>query len=159
MPKKIGYSIMGIDPDKTVKASGKDMRISLKKATEVCRELRGMKLEDAKKMLEEVIAQRKMIPFRQHKKKRGHHADKLREYKWFAGGYPIKASERILNVLKNAEGNAEYKGLDADKLKIVHASVDMGPKLRRFTPRGFGRSSPRYEQLTRVQVVLEEVSE
>lgn len=159
MPKKIGYSIMGIDPDKTVKASGKDMRISLKKATEVCREIRGLKLEDAKKMLEEVIAEKRMIPFRRHKKKLGHHADKLREYKWFAGGYPIKVSERILNVLKNAEGNAEYKGLDADRLKIVHASVDMGPKLRRFTPRGFGRSSPKIEQLTRVQLVLEEVSE
>jgi large subunit ribosomal protein L22 len=159
MTKKIGYSIMGIDPDKTVKASGKDMRISLKKATEVCRVLRGLKLEDAKKMLEEVVAERRMIPFRLHKKKLGHHADKLREYKWFAGGYPIKVASRILSVLKNAEGNAEYKGLDADRLKIIHASVDMGPKLRRFTPRAFGRSSPKYEQLTRVQLVLEEVSE
>jgi large subunit ribosomal protein L22 len=159
MPKKIGYSIMGIDPDKTVKASGKDMRISLKKATEVCRELRGLKLEDAKEMLEEVIAERRMIPFRRHKKKLGHHADKLREYKWFAGGYPIKVAEHILGVLKNAEGNAEYKGLDADRLKIIHASVNMGPKLKRFTPRAFGRSSPKIEQLTRVQLVLEEVSE
>jgi large subunit ribosomal protein L22 len=159
MPKKIGYSIMGIDPDKTVKASGKDMRISLKKATEVCRELRGLKLEDAKEMLEEVVAERRMIPFRRHKKKLGHHADKLREYKWFAGGYPIKVAEHILVVLKNAEGNAEYKGLDADRLKIIHASVDMGPKLRRFTPRAIGRSSPKTEQLTRVQLVLEEVSE
>jgi large subunit ribosomal protein L22 len=159
VPKKIGYSIMGIDPDKTVKASGKDMRISLKKATEVCRELRGLKLEDAKTMLEEVIAEKRMIPFRRHKKKLGHHADKLRDYKWFAGGYPIKASKHILNVLKNAEGNAEYKGLDTDRLKIIHASVDMGPKLRRFTPRGFGRSSAKNEQLTRVQFVLEEVSE
>ncbi len=159
MPKKIGYSIMGIDPDKTIKASGKDMRISLKKASEVCREIRGLKLEDAKKMLEEVITERRMIPFRRHKKKRGHHADKLREYKWYAGGYPIKVSKRILNVLKNAESNAEYKGLDTDRLRIVHASVDMGPKLRRFMPRGFGRSSPKFEQLTRVQVVLEEVSQ
>jgi large subunit ribosomal protein L22 len=159
MTKKFGYSIMGIDPDKTVKASGKDLRISLKKTTEVCRELKGLKLEDAKEILEDVVAEKRMIPFRQHKKKLGHHADKLRDYKWFAGGYPIKVAKRILGILKNAEGNAEYKGLDADKLKIIHASVDMGPKLRRFIPRGFGRSSPKYEQLTRVQLVLEEVSE
>jgi large subunit ribosomal protein L22 len=158
MPK-FGYSIMGIDPDKTVKASGRDLRISPKKATEVCREINGMKLEEARGVLEEVVSLKKMIPFRQHKKKLGHHADKLREYKWFAGGYPVKVAKRILAILKNAESSADYKGLDVDKLKIIHASVDLGPKLRRFIPRAFGRSSPRFEQLTRVQLVLEEMPE
>lgn len=150
---------MGIDPDKTVKASGRDMRISHKKATEVCRELRGMKLEEARGLLEEVVDMRKMIPFRRHKKKLGHHADKLRESKWFAGGYPVKVAKRVLAILKNAESNADYKGLDVDKLRIIHASVDLGPKLRRFTPRAFGRSSPKFEQLIRVQLVLEEMSD
>jgi large subunit ribosomal protein L22 len=79
---------MGIDPDKTVKASGRDLRISPKKTAEVCRELKGMKLEEARGMLEEVVSMTKMMPFRRHKKKLGHHADKLRDYKWFAGGYP-----------------------------------------------------------------------
>jgi large subunit ribosomal protein L22 len=158
MPR-FGYSIMGIDPDKTVKASGRDLRISPKKAAEVCRELRGMKLEEARGMLEDIVSLKKMIPFRQHKKKLGHHANKLRDYKWFAGGYPVNAAKRILAILKNAESNADYKGLDADRLKIIHASVDLGPKLRRFIPRAFGRSSPRYEQLTRVQLVLEEMPE
>ena len=158
MPK-FGYSIMGLDPDKTVKASGIDMRVSLKKAVEVCRELRGLKLEEARKMLDEVVAMKKMIPFRRHKKELAHHADKLREHKFYAGGYPVKVAKHILGILKNAENNAEYKGLDVDRLRIIHASVDMGPKLRRFTPRAFGRSSPKTEQLTRVQLVLEEVSE
>lgn len=158
MPK-FGYSIMGLDPDKTVKASGVDIRISHKKATEVCREIRGLKLEKAKELLEGVIAMKKMIPFRVHKKEMGHHANKLREHKWYAGGYPIKIAERLLGILKNAENNAEYKGLDVDRLKIIHASADQGPKLRRFTPRAMGRSSPKIEQLTRVQLVLEEVSE
>ena len=150
---------MGIDPDKTIKASGRDLRISPKKATEVCREIKGMKLEEARTVLEEVVNLKKMIPFRQHKKKIGHHADKLREYRWFAGGYPVKVAKRILAILKNAESNADYKGLDVDKLKIIHASVDLGPKLRRFIPRAFGRSSPRFEQLIRVQLVLEEMPE
>jgi large subunit ribosomal protein L22 len=158
MPK-FGYSIMGIDPDKTVKASGCDLRISPKKAAEVCREIRGLKLEEARGVLEDVVNLEKMIPFRRHKKKLGHHADKLREQKWFAGGYPVKVAKRILAILKNAESNADYKGLDVDKLKIIHASVDLGPRLRRFTPRAFGRSSPRFEQLTRVQLVLEEMPE
>lgn len=150
---------MGVDPDKTVKASGRDLRISPKKTAEVCRELNGMKLEEARGMLEEVVSMTRMMPFRRHKKKLGHHANKLREYKWFAGGYPVKVATRILAILKNAESNADYKGLDVDRLKIIHASVDLGPKLRRFTPRAFGRSSPKYEQLTRVQVVLEEMPE
>ena len=52
MPR-YGYSIMGLDPDKTVKASGVDMRISPKKAAEVCREIRGLKLDKAKELRED----------------------------------------------------------------------------------------------------------
>jgi large subunit ribosomal protein L22 len=158
MPK-YGYSIMGLDPDKTARVSGVDMRISPKKAAEVCREIRGLKLEKAKGLLEDVIAMKKMIPFRVHKKELGHHGNKLREYKFYAGGYPVKVAERVLELLKSAENNAEYKGLDVDRLKVIHASVDLGPKLRRIMTRAFGRSSPKTEQLTRVQLVLEEVPE
>jgi ribosomal protein L22 len=43
-------------------------------------------------------------------------------------------------MLKNAESNAEYKGLDADHLVIEHIQVNRAPKMRRRTYRAHGRS-------------------
>jgi large subunit ribosomal protein L17e len=45
-------------------------------------------------------------------------------------------------MLKNAESNAEYKGLDADHLVIEHIQVNRAPKMRRRTYRAHGRSVP-----------------
>ena len=46
-------------------------------------------------------------------------------------------------MLKNAESNAEYKGLDADHLVIEHIQVNRAPKMRRRTYRAHGRSVSR----------------
>ena len=37
--------------------------------------------------------------------------------------WPLKSAEFLLHMLKNAESNAEYKGLDADHLVIDHIQV------------------------------------
>ncbi|MEM2574075.1 MAG: hypothetical protein QXF77_06650 [Candidatus Jordarchaeales archaeon] len=47
MPK-FGYSIYGLDPALTAKASGRDLRISPKAAREVCNTIKGMMLYEAK---------------------------------------------------------------------------------------------------------------
>lgn len=41
------------------------------------------------------------------------------------GRWPLKSAEFLLQLLKNAESNAEYKGLDPDHLVIEHIQVDM----------------------------------
>jgi ribosomal protein uL22 len=54
--------------------------------------------------------------------------------------WPHKSAEFLLHMLKNAESNAEYKGLDADHLVIEHIQVNRAPKMRRRTYRAHGRS-------------------
>ena len=39
------------------------------------------------------------------------------------GRWPLKSAEFLLQLLKNAESNAEYKGLDPDHLVIDHIQV------------------------------------
>ncbi len=39
------------------------------------------------------------------------------------GRWPKKSAEFLLQLLKNAESNAEYKGLDTDHLVIDHIQV------------------------------------
>ncbi len=149
------YSIIGIDPDKTAIASGRNMRCSPKQSREVCKAIKGMMLDKAIELLESVIEEKAWIPYRRHKKKRGHHSGMK---KWAAGGHPVKASRMILKVLKNAEANADDKGLDIDRLKVVHAAAHRGRTYKQMIERAFGRSSPYFENTTHVEIVVEEVS-
>ena len=43
---------------------------------------------------------------------------------WTQGQWPQKSAEFLLHMLKNAECNAELKGLDVDSLVIEHILVN-----------------------------------
>ena len=43
---------------------------------------------------------------------------------------PNSGAEFLLHMLKNAEGNAELKGLDVDSLVIEHIQVNTAPKIQ-----------------------------
>ncbi|MCK5150460.1 MAG: 50S ribosomal protein L22 [Candidatus Thorarchaeota archaeon] len=149
------YSIIGIDPDRTAISSGRNMRCSPKHCREVCNAIRGMMLDKAIELLDDVIEEKAWIPYRRHKKKRGHHSGMK---KWGPGGHPVKASQHIIKLLKNAEGNADNKGLDIDRLKVVHAAAQRGRTYKAFIERAFGKSSPYFENTSHVEIVLEEVA-
>jgi large subunit ribosomal protein L22 len=154
MPKW-GYSIMTeeLDPEKTAKASGREIRVSHKNTREVCRTIKGMTLTHAKEYLKNVINKKQPVPFKRYRKKAGHRHGLE---KAFAGRYPIKAAAKVLIVLEGAEANAENKGLDLDRLRIMHAAAYPGMKIKRFFPRAHGRSSPKYDTLTHIEIVLDE---
>lgn len=145
-----GYSIKGLDPDRSVKCAGRELKISPKAATEICRAIKGMKIEEARKLLEEVIGLKRAIPYKRYKKEVPHR--RLQE-RWYAGRYPVKAAERILRLLEELEANAEYKGLDLEKLRIVHAASQRGIKTKNYIPRAFGRSTPYFNIQTHIELV------
>ncbi len=60
-------------------------------------------------------------------------------HKWAQGRWPKKSAELILELLKNAESNAELKMLNTDALVIDHVSVQRAAKMRRRTYRAHGR--------------------
>lgn len=65
MPKW-GYSITEeeLDPEKTVKASGREVKISPKHAREICKTIKGMMLARAKEYLRDVSAKRNLFHLR-----------------------------------------------------------------------------------------------
>ncbi|MDK2463544.1 MAG: 50S ribosomal protein L22 [Candidatus Korarchaeota archaeon] len=148
-----GYSYAEELAENQVKASARDLRVSFKEMVELVRELRGKSLEDARRILEDVISLRRPVPFKRYKKGVGH---RRQLQGWKAGRYPVKAAKLVMKLLKSAEANAEQKGLDTERLFIRHIAAQQGPKLRRFFPRAFGRATPKVEQLVHVEVVLEE---
>lgn len=149
-----GYSATGLDPDRTVKASGRELRVSPKSAREVCNAIKGMRLEEAKNFLQQVTLKKEAVPFRRHKKKAGHRRGLQKAY---AGKYPVKAAQNVLKVLESAEANAEYRGFDTERLRIIHAAAYPGAKIRKYIPRAFGRASPYFENLCHVELVLEQM--
>ena len=147
-------SVLGIDPDKTALAAGRNIDISPKHAIEVNRAIRGMKLEQAMDFLDDVIALKRSVPFKRHNKKIPHRSDLVG---WHSGRYPQKACREIKKVLENLENNAIFKGLDTEKLKIVHCISQRARKVKGYMPRAQGSSSPKYNILTHIEVVGEEM--
>jgi len=145
---------MEIDPEKSAKAYGFELQCSPKDSYNIAKAIRGMKLQEAKKLLEDVIALKRPIKFYRYKRKCAHKKGRIG-----AGGYPKKAAECILDVIKNAENNAEYKGLDVDNLIISHISTYKGRKIEGIIPRAHGRATAKNEQTTNVEVIVQEIEE
>ena len=59
-------------------------------------------------------------------------------------------------MLKNAESNAELKGLDVDSLVIEHIQVNKAPKMRRRTYRAHSRINPYMSSPCHIEMILTE---
>ncbi len=149
-----GYSFEGFDPAVHVRASGREVNVSPKAAREIAVTIKGMTVADAIEHLESVQTKKMPIAFRRHKLKVGHRSE-LQGFP--TGSYPVKAAKAFLDVLHNLEGNSEFKGLDPERVKIIHAAGYAGRTIKDFVPRAFGRSSPNFHQLVHIEIVGKEV--
>jgi large subunit ribosomal protein L22 len=132
------------------RARGLELRISPKKTYEVLNAIRGRGLGDARRILEDAIALRKAIPFRRYNQETAHHTGVG------PGRYPKKVAKSLMQILDNAESNAEYEGLDTDRLYIHVASCARGRIVKANMPRAHGRATAWNEQTTNVEIVLAE---
>ncbi len=155
---RVRYSLGSdiVDPDITARAMAYELHISPKHAYEICRALRGMWVEDAELYLEAVIEGRVPVPFKRHKKKVAHRRGLV---KWYAGRYPVRASEAILKLIREAKANAEYKGLSPDAMRIWHIATKKGRKIEGIMPRAFGRATPKNTETVTVELILKEEGE
>lgn len=153
MPQ-FGYAFQGYDPAVHVRASGREVNISPKAAREICVAIKGMKLTRAIEYLELVERQRMAVPFRRHKLKVGHRSE-LQGFP--SGSYPVKAARAFIDVLKNLQSNCEFRGLDPDRVEIIHAAAHAGRVIKDFVPRAFGRSSANFHQLVHIELVGREM--
>lgn len=154
MANRYAYNKEGNEA-KTARAMAKSLKISPKHCVEICRAIRGMDVEKAKVYLENVIDMKQSVPFKRHNKKVGHRKG---QQGWPSGRYPVKAAAEVLKVLINAEANAEYKGMDTEKLFIEHISSHRGVVIRGAIPRAFGRVTPFNTPTTHIQIVLKEAN-
>merc|ERR1712038_1742080 len=146
------------EPDnasKTAKARGSNLRVHFKNTRETAQAIKKMPLHRATRYLKNVIAQKEIIPFRRFMGGVGRHAQ-AKVHGTSQGRWPKKSAEFLLHLLKNAESNAEYKGLDADHLVIDHIQVNRAPKMRRRTYRAHGRINPYMSSPCHIELCLVE---
>jgi large subunit ribosomal protein L22 len=149
-----GYAFQSYDKTRHVRASIREKDISHKHAREVSVAIKGLSIEKAREFLENVIARKEAVPYRRYKNEVAHRSNIRTGFS--AGRFPKKAASEFLKLIDNLESNAEYKGMDLDRLRIVSASVHKGTKLQRFQPRAMGRSSPKFDILVHVELVAQE---
>lgn len=151
---QFAYSFKAFDPAIHVRASGREVNISPKAAREICNTVRLMTLSKAIELLENVEEMKSPIPFRRHKLKVGHRS----ELEGFpSGSYPVRAAKSILNVLRNLQANCEFKGMDPDRVQLIHSSALAGRVIKDFVPRAHGSSSPNFHTLVHIEFVGREI--
>jgi large subunit ribosomal protein L22 len=150
---KFKYAFQNYDRTRHIRASIREKTISHKHAREIAVKIKGMSIESARNYLQDVIRLKRAVPFRRYYNEVGHKSDTG----VMAGRYPQKAATEFVKLLDNLESNAEYRGMDLDRLKIINATIHKGRKLQRFTPRAMGRASPKIDILTHVELVAQEI--
>ena len=74
---------------------------------------------------------------------------------------PRKPAKAISKVIKSAVANAEenYNIRDISNFRISELRIEMGPPMKRFTPRAYGRASLIRKPTTHIKVVIADSSE
>lgn len=137
------------------KARGSHLRVHFKHCREVTNTIKGMPLATAKKFLEDVQQYKQAVPFTKFTGGIGRHAQ-LKQMKTpgSKGRWPQKATRIILDLLKNAEANAEMRGLDVDELVVDHAQSNRAQVQRRRTYRAHGRINPYMSHPAHIEIIL-----
>ncbi|XP_024027599.1 60S ribosomal protein L17-2 [Morus notabilis] len=155
----VKYSREPDNPTKSCKARGSDLRVHFKNTRETAFAIRKLPLTKAKTYLEDVLAHKQAIPFRRFCGGVGRTAQAKNRHSNGQGRWPVKSARFILDLLKNAESNAEVKGLDVDSLYISHVQVNQAQKQRRRTYRAHGRINPYMSSPCHIELILSEKEE
>merc|ERR1712091_96490 len=137
------------------KAKGSNLRVHFKNTRETAQAIKGMMLRKAVAYLTHVVEHKEAIPFRRYcggvgRTSQAKNAGSTNgQARW-----PKKFAEFMLNLLSNAEANAELKSLETDKLFISHIQVNKAQEQRRRTYRAHGRINPYMSSPCHVEVIL-----
>jgi large subunit ribosomal protein L22 len=127
--------------EKKAIARGVGLPISTKHAINICRFLKGKKINESISSLEKVSRMEFAIPFR----------GEIPHKKGIPARYPVNASKVFVKLLKSLAANASQKGLDLERTRI-HGKADLAS--RSHKP---GRLGRRKFKRTHVLLTAEEI--
>merc|ERR1719392_609977 len=117
-----------------------------------------MNLKAAQTYLEAVLEKKQCIPYRRFIGGVGR-TPQAKAFKLSQGRWPVKSCKILVDLLRNAESNAEFKNLDTDNLVIKHVQVNAAQQGRRRTYRAHGRIGPYMNCPSHIEMILQEKDE
>ncbi|EEH15908.1 60S ribosomal protein L17 [Paracoccidioides brasiliensis Pb03] len=156
--KMVRYAAQSIQSTKSARSRGSYLRVSFKNTRETAQAINGWKLQRAVAYLENVMAHKEAVPMRRYAGSTGRCAQG-KQFGVSKARWPVKSAEFLLSLLKNAEANADTKGLDTSNLIVQHIQVNQAPKQRRRTYRAHGRINPYMSSPCHIELILTEGSE
>jgi large subunit ribosomal protein L17e len=152
------YAATEIQPAKSARARGAYLRVSFKNTHETAQAINGWKLQRAITFLENVREHKEAVPMRRYAGSTGRTAQG-KQFGVSKARWPVKSAEFLLGLLRNAEANADAKGLDTGALIVKHIQVNQAPKQRRRTYRAHGRINPYMSNPCHIELILTEGEE
>jgi large subunit ribosomal protein L17e len=149
------YSYKPENLAKSCNTKGSYLRVHFKNTHEAAMVLKGMPLKKAQRFLEDVKEHKQCVPFLRFNGGVGRCAQ-AKAWGATQGRWPKKSAEFLLSLLKNAESNAEAKGLNMEKVVIKHIQVNQAPKQRRRTYRAHGRVNAYLASPCHIEIVCSE---
>ncbi|EEH09762.1 60S ribosomal protein L17 [Histoplasma capsulatum G186AR] len=156
--RPVRYAAQSIPSAKSARSRGSYLRVSFKNTRETAQAINGWKLQRAVAYLENVIAHKEAVPMRRYAGSTGRCAQG-KQFGVSKARWPVKSAEFLLSLLKNAEANADTKGLDTGNLVVQHIQVNQAPKQRRRTYRAHGRINPYMSSPCHIELILTEGNE
>eukprot|EP00933_Yihiella_yeosuensis_P045227 TRINITY_DN40569_c0_g1_i1.p1 TRINITY_DN40569_c0_g1~~TRINITY_DN40569_c0_g1_i1.p1 ORF type:complete len:182 (-),score=30.68 TRINITY_DN40569_c0_g1_i1:68-613(-) len=154
----VKYSKQVQGDEKIAKASGRNLRVSFKNTRETAAAISGMNLQKAQLYLKNVIAHKDIIPFTRYNGGVGR-AAQAKKYGVPQGRWPLKSCKFLLDLLQNAEANADANSMDVEELVVSHIQVNQAPQMRRRTYRAHGRINAYRSSPSHIELIVSKKAE
>jgi len=141
---------------KKAKALITNANVSLKYSTEVCNQIKGKLVEKMIAWLIRIERHEEFLPLKRYNKKVGHRKGDSKNGEK-AGRYPEMTVRAFINLLELAKNNADFKGLDPEKLIILNAFASKGFTRMSYQSKGKISGKARRVNATHIEVIVQEV--
>lgn len=142
---------------KTAKAMIVGANASLKFSTEICNQIKGKPVKAVRSRLERILAKEDFLPLVRYNKKVGHRVGNSQSGSK-SGRYPEKTVKSVIKLLDSAMANADYKGLDSEKMIVLHAFACMAFGRPSYQTKGHMGGKMRRKRACHIEVVLAEAA-
>jgi len=140
----------------TARAMLTNAPVSLKYSVEVCNQIKTMPVNKAIAFMQRIYNHEEFLPLRVYNSKVAHRkGDSRAGVK--SGRYPEKVAQEFIKLFELVKANADNKGLDAEKLLIIHIYANAG--INRFSYQSKGRiaGKARRRNATNIEVIVQEM--
>jgi len=140
---------------RTAKARTNNANISLKYSTEICKQVKGKKVAKMEAWLNRILAKEDFLPLKRYNKKVAHRKGASKAGVK-SGRYPQKTIKAFLSLIESVKANADFKGLDEEKLTIIHAFASKGMSRYSYQSQGKIGGKARRKNATHVEITVSE---